>query len=608
MKAGSDLMDIDEGHNPTEEGTLFVQSQSADKNETRWKRREHVEESIAHAQTSESADPTFTPESIMDALKQGGRHSPVDLSEDDVDDELLVGMKKLSTVDHSDGVPDAFCRAGRTKMLIVRYGPPRAATYVIQPGVGYNTDGLQDVSDAESRLCDIMVRDPSGVKRRRYGLENIVGIVGVAIMDLPPDSTSSKPPTTYVKFRWRNIAEEHQHLLDKNGDNWNRRTDLKNYTGEKMAFSKLEEAWMKQEERYNKWKRRREVGTVERSPTPFPLDVYRRRREESRGPLKVRRGTTIKREETPRASTEATEPATPRPGTTIKREETPRASTEATEAATTPKPPMVTNRPGATSSSENKARKRQEARFNDWERGHPFAWRYQTINVMKFPREVIDRISSFLPPRSRVAFLSSLNLQPWESDRQRMLLWSTIFKNDQWLAEVTEKDTAELVLIGSQLREVSSREREQGRKEYFMTLCLLGGTGKIPTWELFESSLHEHTYDRSSDEIRFASGITLNVQNLSESYLSVLQNDPEVRQTPCLIISNEGIRRIISFRRGKPYVQYSFYGGSCIQDLSFSNMTEVGGVLWQLKLHDNGVRWTVILASMFYGFRHQLAV
>jgi hypothetical protein len=33
----------------------------------------------------------------------------MDPSEDD-DDELLVGMKKLSTVDYSDGVTDAWCR------------------------------------------------------------------------------------------------------------------------------------------------------------------------------------------------------------------------------------------------------------------------------------------------------------------------------------------------------------------------------------------------------------------------------------------------------------------------------------------------------------------
>jgi hypothetical protein len=206
-------MDIDvtegQGPNPTEGGSLFVELQSADANEMLVK-TEPVERFVLHAQGNASASATPTPETIINSV-EGDPRKHVGLSDDDVDDELLMGMKKLSTVDHSDGVRDACCRARRTKMLIVRYGPPRAAKYVIPPGAGYNTDGLQDVSDAESRLCDIMVRDPNGVKRRRYGLENIVGIVGVAMMDLPHDSTSSKAPTAYVKFRWRNIAEEHQH-------------------------------------------------------------------------------------------------------------------------------------------------------------------------------------------------------------------------------------------------------------------------------------------------------------------------------------------------------------------------------------------------------------
>jgi hypothetical protein len=218
--------------------------------------------------------------------------------------------------------------------------------------------------------------------------------------------------------------------------------------------------------------------------------------------------------------------------------------------------------------------------------------------------KMIDYIFSFLPSPGRGGFLSSL--KPWNSDRQQRLLWSTIFKNDQWLAEVTEKDTAKLVLIGSQLSEAPPREKKQG--PIFMTLCLLGGTGKIPTWELFESSLHEHTYYRQSDEIHFASGITLNVQNLSDPYLSILREHPENRQTPFLIISREGIRKIISFDNGKSCVQYSFYGGDRIKHLSFSDMQELRKSGWVLKLRDNGVKWTVTLSPMFYDLRHMLRV
>ncbi|GFF63978.1 hypothetical protein IFM51744_11189 [Aspergillus udagawae] len=335
-EADGEQMDIDitesQGPNPTEDGPLFVQSHSADENETPVK-TEHVEGSITHTQRSESASSAPTPETIRNSVEKGDPRNHVDPSDDD-DDELLVGMKKLSTVDYSDGVADAWCRVRRTRKLIVRYGPRRAAKYVIQPGVGYKTDGLQEVSDAESRLCDIKIRDGRGEKRRRYGLENIVGIIGVAIMDQPHDSTStfSKAPTTYIKIKWKDIDREHEERLGTR--NWIRRTDLKDLMGEKMADIKIKEAWNRQEARYNDWITGNEIGNAERSPTPFPLDVYRLRREESRGPLNVRPRTTIKREETPLASVE---------------------SREATEEATTPKPATVTNRLGATSSSETEA-------------------------------------------------------------------------------------------------------------------------------------------------------------------------------------------------------------------------------------------------------------
>lgn len=67
---------------------------------------------------------------------------------------------------------------------------------------------------------------------------------------------------------------------------------------------------------------------------------------------------------------------------------------------------------------------------------------------MKFRREVLDYILFFVPPLSRVGILSSLSMEPWESDRQQSLLWSKVFKNDRWLEEVTDAHTR-LVLIGS---------------------------------------------------------------------------------------------------------------------------------------------------------------
>ncbi|KAJ8226326.1 hypothetical protein LV156_008996 [Aspergillus fumigatus] len=330
MKADNDLMDVDEGHTPTEEGTLFVPPQSAIDNETPLK-TENVERSIADTPAGKSANPAFTPELIMNSLKQGGRRSPVDHGKDDKFDDILVRMESLPTVGHSGGVGsggvgDAWCRARRSIRIIARYGPPHAAKYVIQPGHRSLTRGLQEVSNAETRLCNIMVTDDKGERHRRYGVENIVGIAGVAI----------SPEGTYVKLIWTGIDKEHQHLCP-NGYNWNRRTDLKDRFGKKLSELQIWVAWKRQEERFNDWEEKSNPGSPGRLPTPFPFDVFYRRKRRGSVPLQAQYTTSIKREETPLASTEAT------------------------AAATTPELDTVANLPGATGSSDTKAPVRKHA-------------------------------------------------------------------------------------------------------------------------------------------------------------------------------------------------------------------------------------------------------
>lgn len=213
--------------------------------------------------------------------------------------------------------------------------------------------------------------------------------------------------------------------------------------------------------------------------------------------------------------------------------------------------------------------------------------------AMKFPREVLDRVSFFTPTLSRDNLFDSLRLRPWKSDRQQMSLWSNIFRNDEWLEEVTDKGHARLVLIGPQLSQVVPRSEQ----ECYMTLCLLDGTGNIPPWELFESSLHEHTYEVSSREIHFTSGIILNVHSL---YPHTLRNDQELRELALIMTSPERMKQICSSHKGKPRTQYSFYGRGYIQNLSFSNITEIGGRVCEFVLRDDGIASTVIVTSMCY--------
>lgn len=229
-----------------------------------------------------------------DQAKPGG--------DDDDEGDPLVSMKTLSISGHRDGIVDAWFRERQSIYLIVRYGSKRRAKYVIQPGRGYNTAGLQQVSDPESRIPHVMKRDESGIKRRYYGIDNIEGIMGVAIMEKGDNTSHSKAPTTYAKVKWIHIREEHKHLCT-NRNNWNTRSDLIGMIGQEMADEKMKEAWEVQEERYNELEK--EKGRAPPRSTPFPLDMYKEARKNRAwsAPLKHIPSPTVKREESPSAPT-----------------------------------------------------------------------------------------------------------------------------------------------------------------------------------------------------------------------------------------------------------------------------------------------------------------
>ncbi|GLA10230.1 hypothetical protein AnigIFM60653_002107 [Aspergillus niger] len=254
------------------------------------------------------------------------------------DGELLVRLDKLSVGGHSNGVADAWFMMLAAENLIVRYGPKQAAKYVIQSGKGHNFDGLQQVSDSKSRLCSIMDRDKRGKTRRRYGPENIEGIVGVAILERPPNSESSIAPTTYVKLKWTNIKEEDKHLC-RDGTNWITRTNLIEITNEELATSSITEAWEKQETRYNNWEQGVPIGTPSRSPTPCPLDVWQQAKRERSHVPRGQSSITAKREATasPAPNTiiaESNDSSEPQPGNPVRPIPVEGATAAATDSTT----------------------------------------------------------------------------------------------------------------------------------------------------------------------------------------------------------------------------------------------------------------------------------
>ncbi|BCS00138.1 uncharacterized protein AKAW2_50479S [Aspergillus luchuensis] len=309
-KDDEDLMDIDttehaatgsNGQAP-ENGASSIQPQSVPQNtlspsgdETSVK-QEPVDASNGQGQGQHRKAALPDPDTAKASVEEPDLVGSPNPNEDN-DGELLVRLNTFTKDGHSNGTADAWFMMLAAEKLIVRYGPKQACKYVIQSGKGHNSDGLPQVSDPESRLCSIMEKDKRGKNRRRYGPENIEGIVGVAILERPLNTKSSKAPTTYVKLNWTNIKEEDKHLC-RDGTNWITRTDLIEITNEELATSKITEAWEKQEARYNNWEQGLPIGTPSRSPTPCPLDVWQRAKRERSCPVRGHSRDTMKREAT----------------------------------------------------------------------------------------------------------------------------------------------------------------------------------------------------------------------------------------------------------------------------------------------------------------------
>ena len=284
-----DQMDVDEESQTTLQGStgLDGEANQGTTNELHTTKKKDREGSPPDSAQTRADDDTL-PESDDDA------------NQDD-DDQILESFKTLSVHGHTDGIADAWFRERKAMKLIVRYGPKKAAKYVVQQNKAYSTAGLQQVSDNESRLSSVMVRDGMGIKSRRYGLEHIVGIVGVAIVERTLNVQPSKAPTTYVKIKWTGISEHDRHLC-KDGNNWSTRSDLISMVGQELAESKIKSAWEKQEAKYNNWEKGQGRDTPDRSPTPFPLDTFEKtqnpKRERST-PLRKRTNGSEKRDGTP---------------------------------------------------------------------------------------------------------------------------------------------------------------------------------------------------------------------------------------------------------------------------------------------------------------------
>lgn len=202
--------------------------------------------------------------------------------------DLLADFESLSLNSGPSGVLDGFGGKGRSAFAILRGGLRNAPIYHFMRTNAFNTQGFKNLSYHRITLLDY--ENEKDEKIWVYTKENVQGIVGIAIEIRSNTREYKHSPQAWVKIKWKNIKPDHKKFLirldpddiNKRHSSWITKSDLVRLVGRKAAESKISEAWDKQEKRY--LRSMSDSGqTVDRSPTPCPLDAFVVKREQLEG-------------------------------------------------------------------------------------------------------------------------------------------------------------------------------------------------------------------------------------------------------------------------------------------------------------------------------------
>ncbi len=226
---------------------------------------------------NEPVEPNDTPMDTSADVPRPVENVALDPAEGFDNSSLIVRFNKLAITNSTrGGQPEAWCKRGTSRKVIIRLGPPEAAKYVFRSAKGYNLRNLPEASYSASRITQIWDVDEHGNRHRRYTAENIDGIVGVAIQErADPDHEYKNAPTTYLKVVFVNIAEEDQRKLT-NGLAWIPKADLDPLYEDEEIMAVINIVWDRQEKLYNLHERKAGRDNLDRLPSVCPLDVFKR--------------------------------------------------------------------------------------------------------------------------------------------------------------------------------------------------------------------------------------------------------------------------------------------------------------------------------------------
>ncbi|CAI7611781.1 unnamed protein product [Penicillium pancosmium] len=211
----------------------------------------------------------------------------------EVDPDLLLNFESLTSRGDQQGVVDGFG------------GHRDAPRYFFERTNACSTEGFKSLS--HHRISALKYEDDRGEMQKFYSRENIKGISGIAIEERDETREYKNANQTWIKIKWKGIRKEHKKLLCKlvkddtekdRHSSWIPRADLIELIGRKATDAQLKGIWNAQEERYLRGLTRSQ-SAYDRSPSPFPLDIFNEQkelRERTRSP-----SVAPKRSSSPRA-------------------------------------------------------------------------------------------------------------------------------------------------------------------------------------------------------------------------------------------------------------------------------------------------------------------
>lgn len=185
------------------------------------------------------------------------------------------------------------------------------------------------------------------------------------------------------------------------------------------------------------------------------------------------------------------------------------------------------------------------------------------------PQEIWDKIVSNASTISARYLASTLGFKLEPRVEMHSRVWSMIFKDQTWLSIATTEHGLNPVLIGPNIH-AYYRHKPAKVIPVYMALVANDMRGELRFEEkTLLNSLQPHIFDKKTGEVKFDSGITLNVTEALHSREHVFTDSPKI---------------LFSYKRKKLQSSYlCWHADNKLRTISSENVAGVGGKASKLR-------------------------